>query len=133
MLVVDDNATSRELLRQTLLGWKMNVTLVASGAAGVEEFERAKKNGEIYQLVILDRVMPEMDGFEVAESIRRHTGSDETKLMLITSYGERGDGARCRNIGIEGYLRKPMKRATLRQGLSDVMGMPAQDRRRSSW
>ncbi len=129
VLVVDDNATSRELLRQTLLGWKMNVTLVSSGAAGVEEFERAKTNGEIYQLVILDRVMPEMDGFEVAESIRRHTGSDETKLMLTTSYGERGDGARCRNIGIEAYLRKPMKRATLRQGLSDVMGMPAQDSR----
>jgi PAS domain S-box-containing protein len=129
VLVVDDNATCRELLRQTLLGWKMNVTLVASGSAAVEEFERAKRDGEIYRLVILDRVMPEMDGFEVAERIRRHTGSDETKLLLFTSYGERGDGARCRSVGIEGYLRKPMKCATLRQGLSDVMGMPVADSR----
>jgi CheY-like chemotaxis protein len=65
----------------------------------------------------------------VAESIRRHTGSEQTKLMLVTSYGERGDGARCRTAGIEGYLRKPMKRARLWQGLSDVIGMPAQDSR----
>ena len=129
VLVVDDNATSGELLRKTLHGWKMQVTVLANGAAAVDECERAKKIGESYQLVILDRVMPEMDGFEVAERIRRYAGSEETKLMLVTSYGARGDGARCRDVGIEGYLRKPTKRETLRQALADVMGMPvARDR-----
>jgi PAS domain S-box-containing protein len=125
VLVVDDNATSAEFLRKTLVGWKMNVTLVTNGAAGVEECERAKHAAEGYQLVILDRVMPEMDGFEVATKIRRSIGPAETKLLLLTTYSERGDGARCRNCGIDGYLGKPMKRETLRQGLVDVIGMHA--------
>jgi CheY-like chemotaxis protein len=70
--------------------------------------------------------MPELDGFEVAEKIRSHTSPEESKLMLVTAHGERGDAARCRSIGIEGYLRKPIKRSTLRQGLLDVLGMPAE-------
>jgi CheY-like chemotaxis protein len=128
VLIVDDNAASLELLQQTLSGWQMQVTALSDGISAMEDFERAQACGSPYQLVILDRVMVGMDGFEVAERIRSHSVPEEARLILITSQGQRGDAARCREIGIEGYLRKPIKRSALRQALQDVIGMPRQAR-----
>ncbi len=125
VLIADDNAINREMLQQTLVGWQAKVTVASDGAAAVEEFEHARKNGATYQLVILDDHMPGLQGFAAAERIRALAGSEETKLILLTSHGLRGDAARCRSIGIEGYLRKPIKRGALRLGLTDVMGVGA--------
>jgi len=129
VLVADDNETTRDMLAQALQGWQMKVTLVSDGAAAVEEFERAQDAVERYDLAILDDQMPFLAGFEVAEKIRSHAASEGTKLLLLTSLGKRGDGPRCRAIGIEGYLRKPIKRSTLHQGLLEIMGMSADARK----
>jgi len=123
ILVADDNAVNRNMLEQILNQLQAQVTLTADGNAGFEEFERARRNGESYKLVILDDHMPGMDGFTVAERIRRVSASDETKLILLTAHGQRGDALRCQGIGIEGYLRKPIKRSALLQGVTDVLGM----------
>jgi PAS domain S-box-containing protein len=123
ILVADDNAVNRNMLEQILNQWQAQVTLTADGNAGFEEFERARRNGESYKLVILDDQMPGMDGFTVAERIRRVSASGETKLILLTAHGQRGDALRCQRIGVEGYLRKPIKRSALLQGVTDVLGM----------
>ena len=123
ILVADDNAVNRNMLEQILNQLQAQVTLTADGNAGFEEFERARRNGESYKLVILDDHMPGMDGFTVAERIRRVSASDETKLILLTAHGQRGDALRCQQIGVEGYLRKPIKRSALLQGVTDVLGM----------
>ena len=128
-LVADDNQTSRDMLEQTLTSWQMKVTTVSDGAAAVAEFERAKNAGELYDLAVLDDKMPFLTGFEVAEKIRAYTDSNQTKMLLLTSLGKRGDGPRCRAIGIEGYLRKPIKRSTLHQGLLEIMGMSEEARK----
>ncbi len=86
-----------------------------------EEFERARKAGEPYQLVILDSRMPGLDGFALAEQIRRVATPEETKLILLTAHGQKGDAVRCNDVGIEGYLRKPIKRSALLQGVMDVL------------
>jgi PAS domain S-box-containing protein len=126
VLVADDNVTSSEMLRQTLAAGQAIVTVVADGLAAVEEFERARANGKTYQLVVLDDKMAGLDGFAAAQRIREMAGPAETKLIMLTAHGVRGDAARCRSIGIEGYLRKPLKRSAFRQGLTEVMGMPAE-------
>ncbi len=125
VLVADDNAINREMLQHTLAGWRAKVTVASDGAAAVEEFERARKNGATYQLVILDDHMPGLEGFAAAERIRAVARSEETKLILLTSHGLRGDAVRCQSIGIEGYLRKPIKRSAFRLGLTEVMGVGA--------
>jgi two-component system sensor histidine kinase/response regulator len=126
--VADDNSTNGHVLQQTLSAWQMEVTLAGDGASAVAEFERAKDNGETYQLVILDALMAKLDGFETAALIRGGTGAEETKLLLLTSHGARGDAARCRSADIDGYLHKPIRGSDLQRGLLATMGTPAKAR-----
>ncbi len=125
VLVVDDHWINLDLLDQTLRRWKTRVSIAGDGASGLEEFERARQNGETYQLVILDDKMPNLDGFAVAESIRRLATPEETKLILLTAHGQKGDALRCHELGIEGYLRKPIKRNALLLAVTDVLGATA--------
>jgi PAS domain S-box-containing protein len=128
VLVADDNAINRDMLRETFKAWHAEATFVHDGIAAVAEYSRAQSLDDAYDLVILDDRMPGLDGFEVAERIRAVAGPAECKLILLTAHGQRGDAARCGSIGIEGYLRKPIKRAALWQGLMEVMGMPGIER-----
>ena len=124
VLVVDDHRFNRDLLDQTLRRWNAQVSIAEDGVGGLEEFERARKNGEPYRLVMLDDRMPGLDGFALAESIRRVAATEETKLILLTAHGQKGDAARCQELGIEGYLRKPIKRSALLIAVTDVLGEP---------
>lgn len=125
VLVADDNQVNRAMLEQTLSQWQMAVTMASDGASCLAKFEQAYKNGVPYQLVILDDHMPDIEGFPVAERIREMSGPSETKLILLTAHGRKGDADRCGNIGIEGYLRKPIRRAALLHGMTDVLGVGA--------
>ena len=69
-LVVDDNATNRRILQEVLDSWRMKPAVADSGAAGLAEMERAAAAGDPFRLVLLDLMMPEMDGFELAKRIR---------------------------------------------------------------
>ena len=124
VLVADNNAVNRQMLRQTFSAWKANVALVDSGTAALAEYLRARSAGESYQLAVLGDRMSGLDGFEVAARIRDVAGTEECKLILLAAHGQRGDAARCGAIGIEGYLRKPIKRSALLQGVTDVIGVP---------
>ena len=75
MLVVDDNAVNRRILREMLANWRMQPAVVASGRGGDREMLRAARAGTPFPLVILDGMMPEMDGFMVAEKIQRTRGA----------------------------------------------------------
>ncbi len=123
VLVADDNHVNREMLEQALRQWQMDATIANDGASCLAEFERARKNGPGYQLVILDDHMPDFEGFPVAERIRQVSGPTETKVILLTAHGQKGDADRCGNIGIEGYLRKPIRRTALLHGIADVLGL----------
>ena len=80
MLVVDDNATNRRILEEMLTSWRMRPTMVASGAEALRELEHARHSGAPYPLVILDAMMPEMDGFALAEKIRKPSRPDVTYI-----------------------------------------------------
>ncbi|MFN2571544.1 MAG: response regulator [Gemmatimonadales bacterium] len=116
MLIVDDNQTNRRILRDMLAAEGIGVDEAASAAVGLSMLKRTR-----YDLAILDVQMPDMDGFQLATAVRGDTSLARTNLLMLTSAGQRGDGERCRELGIRGYLTKPISRSDLLEALGTVL------------
>jgi two-component system sensor histidine kinase/response regulator len=108
VLVVDDNAASRHQLTEMLTGWGVTPSAVEGGSQALQELAQAELEGKAFQLVLLDTHMPEMDGFAVAEKMRHGTGPGEIRIFMLTSGGSSGDALRSRELGINGYVSKPV-------------------------
>jgi CheY-like chemotaxis protein len=126
VLIVDDNASNRKLLQVMLSNWKMRPTVVADGEQALLELQRAAEVGQPYGLAILDVQMPGMDGFTLAERIRQHPEYVGATVMMLTSEGQRGHAARCRELGITGYLMKPVSQSELLDAIMTSLGEPLQ-------
>jgi PAS domain S-box-containing protein len=122
VLVVDDNAMNRRILREMLLHWRMQPSVVASGAAGIVELLQAAQAGTPFPLVILDGMMPEMDGFMVVEKIREHAELSGATLMMLSSAMPAGAAARCTELGVTSYLTKPVTQAELIDAILIAVG-----------
>jgi signal transduction histidine kinase/CheY-like chemotaxis protein len=122
VLVVEDNATNRRILKDVLINWQVRPTAVDGGRAALAALKQAQAQGEPFRLVLLDLQMPEMDGFAVAEQIRRDAALADTAIILLTLATERGIAARCRQLGVYGYLTKPISQAGLMESLSAFAG-----------
>jgi PAS domain S-box-containing protein len=128
-LVIDDSPTNRRVLAAMLRSWKMEAALADGGRSGLRAMEIASKDGQPYKIVLLDGQMPGMDGFQVAAEIRRRPGLTGATIMMLTSGGQYGDIARCRELGIHVYLIKPIRKTELLNSMLHVMGaghVPAQ-------
>ena len=113
VLVVDDNAINRRILRDMLASWRMKPAVVASGAAAIVEMLRAAHAGTPFPLVILDGMMPDMDGFAVAEKIRAHAELSGATVMMLSSAMPPNAAARCGELGVASYLTKPVAQSEL--------------------
>ena len=120
VLVVDDNASNRRILHDILTNWHMRPTLTNSGAEGLSALE-GRASTDAFALVLLDVHMPEMDGFTVAQEINRSDKNLNVKVILLTSAGSPRDVARCRQLGISGYLTKPIKQSELFDAIVTAM------------
>ena len=123
-LVVDDNATNRLILHEMLAGWKARVTEAAGGEEALARLRRAQRAGDPYRLVLLDCRMPDMDGFQVADAMKHEQGLTNVTIMMLTSDGRTGDLARARELGLDSYMVKPVKRAELLTAISAVLRTP---------
>jgi signal transduction histidine kinase/DNA-binding response OmpR family regulator len=121
-LVIDDSPTNRRVLSAMLRSWKMEITLTDGGRAGLRAMEAACKETQAYRIVLLDGQMPGMDGFQVAAEIRRRPGLAGATIMMLTSGGQYGDIARCRELGIHVYLIKPIRKSELLNSMLHVLG-----------
>jgi signal transduction histidine kinase/CheY-like chemotaxis protein/HPt (histidine-containing phosphotransfer) domain-containing protein len=126
VLVVDDNAVNRRILREMLLHWRMQPSVVASGAAAIVEMLRAAHAGMPFPLVILDGMMPEMDGFMVVEKIREHAELSGATVMMLSSAMPAGAIARCGELGVASYLTKPVTQAELIDAILIALGATAE-------
>ena len=122
ILVVDDNATNRMIVREFLASWGAKVTEAAGGEEGLSMLHRACEAGKPFRLVILDYQMPDMDGFETARLIKGQPELQGTIMVLLTSLQRKDDMERAREIGFARILYKPVKRAELREAVAQALG-----------
>jgi two-component system, sensor histidine kinase and response regulator len=113
VLVVDDNVTNRRILKEVLTTWGMRPTSVDGGAAALVEVQRAAMAGRPFGLVLLDLLMPEMDGFAVAEKLKDNPFRRDASVILLSSAGQTVSAARCQQLGILRSLTKPIKPSDL--------------------
>ena len=128
VLVVDDNATNRQILEMMLRHLKMVPTTAAGGMAGLAVMAQAKKAGETFRVALIDSLMPDMDGFALAERIKHDPELAGTIIMMLTSSGLRGDVARCRELGIAAYLIKPVRQSELVEAILSLLGQASRER-----
>jgi two-component system sensor histidine kinase/response regulator len=121
-LIVDDNATNRRILEEVLLSWHMKPATASSAAAAFAMLKKAHASGEPFVLVLLDCVMPETDGFGLAEQIQRDDALTQTPLIMFSSTGQGSVAARCREMGLVGYLTKPIKQSELFDVITSALG-----------
>jgi two-component system sensor histidine kinase/response regulator len=123
-LIVDDNATNRKILSHQLDSWGMLHGEVDSGISALTELRAKAAAGIPYNLAILDLIMPGMDGFELARAIKSDPQLAGVHLVLLTSYGQRGDGTTAREAGVAAYLTKPVRQSQLFNCLRTVLNRP---------
>jgi len=93
VLVVDDNDTNRLILAEMLRSWGLRPALVDGGKAALAELERAAAAGRPYPLVLLDAMMPEVDGWAVVAGIRANDALPRPAILVLSSAGSAGDAA----------------------------------------
>jgi CheY-like chemotaxis protein len=121
VLVVDDNATNRRILHDTLSSWHMRPTVVESGPAALAALRQARDAGAAFPLVLLDRMMPDMDGFTLIERIKEDPDLVGATLMMLSSGDRHADLARCRELGVSAYLSKPVRTSELLAAIQTVL------------
>ena len=122
VLVVDDNATNRQILRHQIFAWKMQKGSAAGGHEALKILRNAVAEGAPYDLALLDMQMPEMDGLSLARAIKDDPAIAATRLIILTSLGQIMSTKELKAAGIDAYLVKPVKRSRLFDSLVEVIG-----------
>src|SRR5580698_1045764 len=122
VLVVDDNPTSLRILRAMLERWEMKPTLVEDAEKAMTELLAAQEAGNPFGLVLTDMHMPGVDGFVLIERTRQRPDLATTIITMLTSGGQREDAARCKDLGVAGYLLKPIRQSELQRAIAKVLG-----------
>jgi len=121
VLIVDDNETNRFILHKMVERWGMNPTSVSNGERALAELSAAENANHAFGLVLTDMHMPRMDGFGLVSHLKDSVKFSMPTIMMLTSGGQRGDAARCEELGIAAYLTKPVRQAELREAVIRVL------------
>ena len=123
VLVVDDNVTSREILMGMLESFSFEVSLAASGEEGLRELEDASGKRP-YELVLMDWKMPGMNGIEASKRIKNHPGLTKIPtIIMVTAYGREEIMRQADQLGLEGFLIKPVSPSVLFNTIMQAISM----------
>jgi signal transduction histidine kinase len=125
VLVVDDNSVNREIFCTYLKSWKCRYQSATGAPEALSLMYKAVKSGTPFDVAIIDHMMPDMGGEELALSIRANPDLNATRLIMATSRGMRGDAAKARKLGYAAYLIKPVKYKPLYETILAVCGRAA--------
>ena len=121
VLVVDDNATNREVLMAQFKAWGVRSEETINGPMALQALYLARDAGDPFRVAILDMQMPGMDGATLGRIIKTDEKLKNTRLVLCSSQGQRGDATRMQEIGFSGYLTKPARHSEILDCLSAVL------------
>jgi two-component system, sensor histidine kinase and response regulator len=121
ILVADDDSMARAILREMLEGWKMRLTLADSGESALAALSEARDAGRAFSIVLLDAHMPDMDGFAAAARVQAEQNLAGVTIMMLGSNQQPCDVARCRSLGINIYVVKPVGQAALLRSIFTAM------------
>ena len=121
-LIVDDNATNRFILAEQLNSAGIASGMADGGSAALDELRAALASDRRYDVVLLDMMMPERDGIEVAQAIRGDAALTAIPIVLLTSGGIRGSAGAARAAGIDAFLAKPVRQSHLFDAIAAVLG-----------
>jgi two-component system sensor histidine kinase/response regulator len=122
VMAVDDNATNRRLLNESLRVWGINPTLIASASEALRLLHQSAAEGKPYPLIIVDAHMPEMDGFSLVGQIKKDPQLASIPIIMLTSSGQPGDVALCHELGVAVYLTKPVGEAEFLEAILRTLG-----------
>ena len=123
-LVVDDDATTRALLQGQLTSWGARVHSVPDGVAALRALRTALAHGDPFEVALLDMHMPGMDGLALAGAITADPHLASTRLVVISSMGQRGDAGAAKEAGAAAYLTTPVREAVLYDAVATVLASP---------
>jgi PAS domain S-box-containing protein len=127
VLVVDDNQTNRKIISEMLTSWRMKPLEADTPTKALRLLNVASQGGRPFDMVIMDMHMPQMDGFTLAQKIKKKI-TPSPVMIILTSVGSPGDAALCRKIGIAAYLNKPIKQSDLLDAILLSLGTQPQRR-----
>ena len=123
VLVVDDNATNREILVEQISAWGATVDVSHNGAQALTRLDKQQSANDPYHVVVLDNHMPGMDGIEVARKIKQNGTAATTSIVMLSSVSDDLGPSTLRSLGINTYLTKPVRQAPLRRCLLSLMSL----------
>jgi len=131
VMVVDDNLSAREIMLSMLVSLKFDATAVSSGMEAIDVLEQAQIEGKSYGLVLMDWMMPGMDGIETINRIRADDKLVHTQTFIMVTAHKRDDlMQRAHDTQIEGVLIKPVSPSTLVDSILNAFGKEAVQRPR---
>jgi len=113
-LIVDDSATSREILTTRLASWGMRPSEVQDGPGALQAIYRALEENDPFRIAVIDMQMPGMDGETLGRTIRADERLADLLMVMLTSLGTRGDARRFQDLGFAAYATKPIRYEELR-------------------
>ena len=122
VLVVDDNATQRSILSEYLKAWGCETVEAASAREAWLLLEQAHSDGNRFAVVLTDLNMPHISGLELAVDIKAVAHYQDIPVIVACTAGLPGDAKTCRDMGVEGYLTKPIRWEDVHEVLSVVLG-----------
>ena len=126
VLIVDDNATQRQILEEMCLGWSMKPVLAANAAQALSSVDDRMRVGQPFAFAILDSEMPEMGGFELAERILKRPGCQHLHVLMMVSVGNPEEVSRARDMGLALPLKKPVQQSRLLDAMLTALALPPQ-------
>jgi PAS domain S-box-containing protein len=130
VLVVEDNASSREILQTLLENMTFAVSAVASAEEGIAELEKEARRRP-YRLVVMDWKMPGMDGIKACEVIKSHPRiRHKPKMIIVTAYGREEVMQRSAKVGVDGFLLKPVSQSVLFDSIMTAFEKEVSERER---
>ncbi len=121
VLVVDPAKSARQSLVEMLVRWECEASEAETGHGALDSLRAAAAAGEPIGVALVDMHMPGMEGEALGRAIRHERTLDETRLVLLTSLGRRGDAARARQAGFSAYLIKPVQQLHLHDALIEIV------------